>query len=83
VIVASRSPVCKRGVLVGLVHVGCRGGAKVQYPVDTVAQKNCAHEKERELPTFKPAEETQERMLPPTTRHCATSYHAFLEPMTF
>ena len=70
-IVASRRPVCKRWVLVGLVRGGCRRGAKVQNPEDPVAQKDCTHEKERELPTFRPAEETQEPVLPPTTRHCA------------
>ena len=43
----------------------------MQNPEDPVAQKDYTHEKERELPTFRPAEETQEPVLPPTTRHCA------------
>jgi hypothetical protein len=38
----------KRGVLVGLVRGGGRSGAKVQNPEDPVAQKERAHEKERE-----------------------------------
>ena len=70
-IVASRRPICKRWVLMGLVHGGCRSGTKVQNPENPVAQKERTHEKERELPTFRPAEETQEPVLPPTTRHCA------------
>ena len=70
--VADHRLVLKRGVLVGLVCGGCcRSGAKVQNSEDTVAQKERTHEKERELPTFRPAEETQEPVLPPTTRHCA------------
>ncbi len=68
---AGRRLVCKRWVLVGLVHGGCRSGAKVQNPEDPVAQKDCAHEKERELPACRPAEEIQEPVLPPTTLHCA------------
>ena len=40
--------VCKRGVLVGLVRGGCRSRAKVQNPENPVAQKERAHEKERE-----------------------------------
>ena len=43
----------------------------MQRPEDPVTQKQRTHEKERELPTYRPAEETQERVLPPTTRHCA------------
>ena len=70
-LVAGHRFVCKRWVLVGLVRGGCRSRAKVQNPENPVAQKHRAHEKERELPTFRPAEETQERVLPPTTRHCA------------
>ncbi len=70
-LVAGHRFVCKRGVLVGLVRGGCRSRAKVQNPENPVAQKHRAHEKERELPTFRLAEETQERVLPPTTRHCA------------
>ncbi len=64
--------VCKRGMLVGLVRMSCRSGAKVQNPEDPVAQKERTHKKERrELLTFRPAEELQEPVLPPTTRHCA------------
>jgi hypothetical protein len=40
--------VCKRGVLVGLVCGGSMSGAKVQNPEGPVAQKESAHEKERE-----------------------------------
>jgi len=58
-------------VLVSLVRGGRSSGAKVQNSENPVAQKERAHEKERELPTFRPAEETQEPVLPPTTRHCA------------
>ena len=71
-LVARHRFVCKRGVLVGLVRGGCcRSGAKVQRPEDPVTKKQRTHEKERELPTHRSAEETQERVLPPTTRHCA------------
>jgi hypothetical protein len=38
----------KRGVLVGLMRGGCKGEAKVQSAEDPVAQKERAHEKERE-----------------------------------
>ncbi len=57
-----------------LVTVACRSlgrGTKVQDSEDPVTQKERTYEKERELPTFRPAEETQEPVLPPTTRHCA------------
>jgi hypothetical protein len=72
VIVAYHRLVCKRYVLVSLVGGGCcRSGAKVQNSEDPVAQKERTHEKECEVPTFRPPEETQEPVLPPTTRHCS------------
>jgi hypothetical protein len=56
----------------GLVCRNRRSRAKVQNPEEPVAQKECAHEKEREQSTSRSAEETQEPVLPPTTRrHCA------------
>jgi hypothetical protein len=48
VLVTDHRFVCKRGVLVGLVRRRRRSEAKVQNPEDPVAQKECAHEKERE-----------------------------------
>ena len=63
-IVAGHRLVCKRGVLVGLVRGGRKSGAKVQRPEDPVTKKQRTHEKERELPTYRSAEETQERALP-------------------
>jgi hypothetical protein len=50
----------------------------VQNPEDPVAQKEHTHEKERELPTFRPAEETQGPVLPPILPVTApTSYQVF------
>jgi len=72
VLMAGGCFVGKRWVLVSLVCGGRRSSrAKVQDPEDPVAQKERTHEKERELPTSRPAEETQEPVLPPTTRYCA------------
>ena len=55
----------------GLVRGGRGGGAQVQNPKDPVAQKERAHEKERERPASRPAEERQPTLLPASTRHCA------------
>jgi hypothetical protein len=77
VLVTGHRLVCERGVLVGLVCGNRRGGAKAQYPEDPVAQKKRAHEQERELPPFGPAEEVQEPVLPPTTVTAPASYQYY------
>src|SRR5919112_3928152 len=72
VLVADHRLVRKGWVLVALVGGGRRSGAKVQNPEDTVTQKQRTHKKKRhELLIFRPAEEPQEPVLPPTTRRCA------------
>jgi hypothetical protein len=43
--------VCKRVVLVGMMHGRRMSRAKVQNPENPVAQKKRAYEKEREQPT--------------------------------
>ena len=79
---ADRRPVCKRWVFVDLMFRGGRSGAKVQNRENPVAQKERTHEKERELPTFRPAEEPQEPVLPPNTRHCALIHQLFFPSNT-
>ncbi len=80
-LVADRRFVCKRGVLVGLVRVSCRSGAKVQNPEDTMTQKKRAYEKQCEQSTSRPTEETQATVLPATTRHSTHNLirHSFAE----
>ena len=54
-----------------MMRGGCKGGAKVRSPEDPVAQKEGAHEKEREQPASRPAEETRPYVLPATILHSA------------
>ena len=70
-LVSAHCFVRKRGVLVGLMRGGCKGGAKVRSPEDPVAQKEGAHEKEREQPASRPAEQTRPYVLPATILHSA------------
>ena len=49
----------------------------MQNRENPVAQKERTHGKERELPTFRAAEEPQEPVLPPNTLHCAPIHQLF------